>query len=165
MCLDGRILSFIDIEDNIDQDFSVWHHQPTKTPMKCFVSRKEWHMPVKSTTPSLRQHFQLRDFSSKVHKASSMSSAGAGGGCVGSQTGFCRKSKRALLFSVWTESNLPKNKRVETNTKKKISFTKQKGAISCDWRRGQMGCGSAGWRIDAEHEAGATGGLKSMQKK
>lgn len=137
-------------EDYIDQDFSVWHHQPTKMPMKCFVSRQEWH-----TTPSPRQHFQLRGFSLKVHKASPVSSAGAGG-CVESQTGFCRKSKRAFLFSVKTESNLPENKRVKT---KKISIAKQKGAISCDWRRGQMGCGSA--HIDAE----ATGGLKSMQKK
>lgn len=49
MCLDGRILVLLISEINIDRDLSVWCHQPTKMLIKCFVSPKEWHMPVKST--------------------------------------------------------------------------------------------------------------------
>lgn len=96
--MEGYLVLLI-FEDNIDQDFFVWHHQPTKTPMKCFVSCKEWHMPVKSTTPSLRQHFQLRGFFlKKCTKHLPWALAGAEGGCVESQTGFCAAEKVNALF-------------------------------------------------------------------
>lgn len=167
--MEGYLVLLI-FEDNIDQDFSVWH-QATKMPMKCFVSCKEWHMPIKSTTPSLRQHFQQSFFFKKsAQSIFHEQSAGAEGGCVESQTGFGAAEKVNALF--YFQSKLKsaqeqkgKNKLSANRKEKKNSFTRKKGAISCDWRRGQMGCGSAEWRIDAEHEAEATDGLRSMQRK
>lgn len=100
-------------------------------------------------------------FFKKVHKASSTSNRLE----LKEVVLRAKRDSEKVNALNWIES--AQEQKGKTNslwTEKKKSLSPKKGAISCDWRRGQMGCGSAEWRVDAEHEAEATDGLKSMRK-
>lgn len=141
--------------------------QTKKTPkllIKCFVSYKEWHVPIKKNhNTSISSATRYTESRKKVHEASSISDRlELKRGCVrerlsvshttGSQMGFCAAERvnKLFLFSVQTELKLSQklqhgNKLYLITTtinkpkKKKISFTKKKGAFSRDLRRVQMG--------------------------